>query len=612
MGRKISGRDRPSPDIKGSRKPVKFTIADPLSVIRRTASRAPRPLALEERARDLQWTLKTSRESPTRIQDQISRSWKRRRRCLSCSRFQYGSPTQCADVSWFRTNHRTARARFNLGNQLANGYLQSLHVVQSAADGKLAPPLQGALQRFAKPWYRLRTLRIFRDRTSLAVNPALWPAVEEALLESEHFLLLASPEAAASTWVQREVEFWCEHRSPETLFIILTDGDLIWHEGQGDFDWAQTTALPRNLKDTFSHEPLYVDLRWARTTEEVSRNHPQFLEVVAEVGAALHGRPKDELVGDDVRQHRRTRMIAWSATVCLIALTLAATWAAFIAMQRGELAEQRREEAVLAANSEVEARKEADSQRERAEEQRNVATAQMLAARAEALLSRTDDFDPLSILLAVESLKRYPSMNATQTLRSVTARAGEPVGVTRPRHSTPLNAIDLSPDGTQLALAGDDGFVRFLDVSSGNELHRLRHPGNLAGINAVAFSPDNRLLTISTMRSKFWRFTITEGQEVRHLETKSIVGATTLGPRGVYAAGTTTEDYTVVWDLAAAAEVVRLAHGASHLRSSFDPAGRFIAVATASRVNVWKLPSGVPVARITHGNTVEALVFDSL
>ena len=34
-----------------------------------------------------------------------------------------------------------------------------------AADGKLAPTLQAALQSFAKPWYRLRSIRVFRDKT---------------------------------------------------------------------------------------------------------------------------------------------------------------------------------------------------------------------------------------------------------------------------------------------------------------------------------------------------------------------------------------------------------------------------------------------------------------
>ena len=70
-----------------------------------------------------------------------------------------------------------------------------------AADGQLAPALQGALHRFAKPWHRRRALHVFRDQTSLGLTPELWPEIERALAASRYFLLLASPKAAASHWV---------------------------------------------------------------------------------------------------------------------------------------------------------------------------------------------------------------------------------------------------------------------------------------------------------------------------------------------------------------------------------------------------------------------------
>jgi len=38
------------------------------------------------------------------------------------------------------------------------------------ADGKLAPALQSALHHFAKPWYRLPAMRVFRDKTTLSRN----------------------------------------------------------------------------------------------------------------------------------------------------------------------------------------------------------------------------------------------------------------------------------------------------------------------------------------------------------------------------------------------------------------------------------------------------------
>ena len=36
-----------------------------------------------------------------------------------------------------------------------------------AGDGRLAPALQSALERFAKPWYKVRYFNVFRDEASL-------------------------------------------------------------------------------------------------------------------------------------------------------------------------------------------------------------------------------------------------------------------------------------------------------------------------------------------------------------------------------------------------------------------------------------------------------------
>ena len=54
-----------------------------------------------------------------------------------------------------------------------------------AADGRLAAFLQGALQRFAKPWYRRRAIRVFRDTTGLEVTPDLWTSIRKALEASD-------------------------------------------------------------------------------------------------------------------------------------------------------------------------------------------------------------------------------------------------------------------------------------------------------------------------------------------------------------------------------------------------------------------------------------------
>ena len=97
-----------------------------------------------------------------------------------------------------------------------------------SADGKLAPSLQTALEIFAKPWYKMRNFRVFRDEASLSANPHLWTNIQKALEESKYLIYMASPTSAASKWVKKEIEFWLEHKSLDKLLIVLTEGEISW------------------------------------------------------------------------------------------------------------------------------------------------------------------------------------------------------------------------------------------------------------------------------------------------------------------------------------------------------------------------------------------------
>ena len=114
-----------------------------------------------------------------------------------------------------------------------------------AKDKPVAAALQSVIQRLGKPWYKRRALRVFRDDTSLSATPQLWPSIEQALSQSRYLLLLSSPEAAASPWVGKEVEYWLANKSTDTLFIGVTNGTLDWDQTAGDFVWTKDTPLPR-------------------------------------------------------------------------------------------------------------------------------------------------------------------------------------------------------------------------------------------------------------------------------------------------------------------------------------------------------------------------------
>ena len=194
------------------------------------------------------------------------------------------------------------------------------------ADGRLAPALQRAIHRFAKPWYRLRAARTFRDQTNLSISPHLWTSIESALSNSSFFLLFASPQAAKSKWVMKEVDFWIRKRSIETILIVLTNGKLTWNDAILDFDPEKTNALPTNLYHVFKQEPLYIDLRWAKTEDDFSLRHTKFRESTGKIAAAIRNVEPDLLFGEDVRQQNRTRLLATIVGSVLLILTVYASF----------------------------------------------------------------------------------------------------------------------------------------------------------------------------------------------------------------------------------------------------------------------------------------------
>jgi tetratricopeptide (TPR) repeat protein len=185
------------------------------------------------------------------------------------------------------------------------------------------------VQKLGKPWYRRRALRVFRDDTSLSATPNLWPTIERALDESRYLILLASPEAAASPWVNKEVAWWLDRRRADTLLIAVTDGTLVWDNALSDFTWREGVPLPPALRGRFATEPKWVDLTAYRDGADI--RDAKFTDLAADFAATVHGIPKEDLLSQEVRQQRRALSLAWSAASSLLILALAATGAGFLA-----------------------------------------------------------------------------------------------------------------------------------------------------------------------------------------------------------------------------------------------------------------------------------------
>ncbi|MEJ2885204.1 TIR domain-containing protein [Actinomycetospora aeridis] len=205
-----------------------------------------------------------------------------------------------------------------------------------AADLMLAPELQRALQQLGKRWYRRRALEVFRDDTGLAVSPALWPSICAAMDGSRHLVVLASPAAASSEWVGKEIERWLATRGPESILLVVTEGTCRWDDSRNDFDPDVSDALPPALFGAFATQPLYLDLGWARRDVDLTLRNGRFRDAVAGLAAPMHGTTKDELEGEDVRQHRRTQKLRTAVIAALAVLVLLVGTLAVASIRRGQ------------------------------------------------------------------------------------------------------------------------------------------------------------------------------------------------------------------------------------------------------------------------------------
>ncbi len=199
-----------------------------------------------------------------------------------------------------------------------------------ARDKPIAVALQTVVQTIGKAWWQRRALRIFRDDTSLAASPHLWPDILKALDNTRYLILLASPDAAASVWVGKEIEHWLAQKGSHSVLIALTDGGLSWDIGGNDFHRAHSDAVPAPLFGRFEAEPRWVDLRpYREGGQTASKRNPDFLTRAADIAAAVHGVAKEDLLSDELRQQRRALATAWTAAAGLAGLAAVAGWQAY-------------------------------------------------------------------------------------------------------------------------------------------------------------------------------------------------------------------------------------------------------------------------------------------
>lgn len=431
------------------------------------------------------------------------------------------------------------------------------------ADSRLAAALQSALHRFAKPWYKLRALHIFRDQTNLAVNPALWSSIREALDQSSFFILLASPEAAASPWVDREAEYWLGRNGPSHILLVLTGGAMKWDHSAGCFTPEHTDSLPPNLLRAFPEEPLFLDLRWARDSGARLRMHePRFHEAVLQLASTLHNRPKDELDGADIRMQRQTRLIVASGLTVILLATFFALWQTRVSHERSI---------------------------------QNFAGS--LAATSAKVLAESPDQAREAALLAIESNRLHPSFEGNQALRAAVSVLPSDAQYYRPEDANPMERVrDLafSPDAARLAVARDDGSTQLIDIANQKSIGYFtpdEHPAAQVDLSSksqdaapdnnaavsVAFSSTGSLLAAGSRDGLVHLWEVPGARELLRIRLDSPVSQVAFHPSVNQLIVASDDGHVRLFDTSRAALTADFTCSGKVVSALFDPEGNLIA-----------------------------------
>ena len=99
------------------------------------------------------------------------------------------------------------------------------------------------------------------------MTPTLWSTIQKALDSSDHFVLLASPEAARSRWVGREIEHWIGVKSADRILPVRVtlspNGRALVLSRDGSVElWKRENRSEPKLAATLHGDP--PDGRWYR------------------------------------------------------------------------------------------------------------------------------------------------------------------------------------------------------------------------------------------------------------------------------------------------------------------------------------------------------------
>jgi WD40 repeat protein len=410
-----------------------------------------------------------------------------------------------------------------------------------------------------------------------------------------------------------------------TLLIALTAGKITWDgdDGKpGDFDWSETSPVPRLLSGVFPQEPKWVDLTAVMERDalrtSLSRSNSEFMRAVAQLAAPIRGIDFSRLVSEDFKQHRRMMWTAWAAAAALACLSAAALWQWRTAVAQRDRADQATNDAVtqrdLATAKAAEAKANADKANATLREAQ-IGQSRSLADQGRQQRALGDGGS--AILLALEALPDSAAgidrpyvpeaeLQLDGALRNLRER------LVMSTYQDAANNATFSPDGKRIVTASDNK-VRIWDAATGRPIGEgLKGHGD--AMTRVAFSPDGQRVVTASRDGTALIWDVESGQPIGEplRGHEDWVASAAFSPDGKRILTASKDGTAIVWDAHIGKPIGQplIGHGAALYGAAFSPDGKRIVTASKDgTARVWNAESGKSIGKPLNGH--KAAVYDA-
>ncbi|MEH1823517.1 MAG: serine/threonine-protein kinase [Nostoc sp.] len=176
-------------------------------------------------------------------------------------------------------------------------------------------------------------------------------------------------------------------------------------------------------------------------------------------------------------------------------------------------------------------------------------------------------------------------------------------------HSSDVNSVAFSPDGTTLGSASDDKTIKLWNIASGEAIRTLE--GHTNWIWAVAFSPDSKTLASGSADKTIKLWNVKTGKLIRTLQGHSDgVTSVAFSPDGkTLASGSASKDMKIkLWNLETGKLIRTLEGHTNGVQSvAFSPDGKTLASGSWDKtIKLWNLKTG-KLIRTLDGNAESIL-----